>query len=546
MAKLNLRESDFGYKSGGRYYGGLPAEPEYDGPGKRARYWKELHQYFKEKVREYPEYYVIGTSPTVIILRTPDGKETIDLTKFDALADADEAIEMASHYFDESLFESKKKKKTSGITLNTDAGNVEQNIEMFNHMNNPVDSPSTNPCGPMAENISESTTSSKETIDLDYTKLEIEVCTRRGNSSGYYSSSFGNYLPDEDDVTTVKVDHTLTVDKEEVEDFLCGICEAEEISSADLKAHDDDWDEFIHNFVSSNFDDLFVKYNDDILDYWEEDAKKEAQEEHYDTYFESVDKLDDLEHGEEVFMESYDLQESNNTSELNISDYFNMMNNEEIKNNMKISQLNEDYLDSAEFRIQRYEDEIPELFHKIHDGYMSGMVNAKAYAEALHKIYDALEELDNDEFTVGKLVTHVDDSTKTRGIIVKRDGNVATVRVGDKDDYVDVDVSKLQLDEGFDQSVDLDRVAMKVANLLDFNALGENNWIEFDYDDARTLTSGNKNLTFKAIGETKTLRGHMTTRGNKIEIQLRNGSEAMCTTVEGIARFIAGEFDIAL
>lgn len=389
---------------------------------------------------------------------------------------------------------------------------------------------------------------------------------------------------------------------------------------------------------------------------------------------------------------------------------------------MKISQLNEDYLDSAEFRIQRYEDDIPELFHKIHDGYMSGMVNAKAYAEALHKIYDALEELDyedstneslvesknsysyknytifcglhgtdrwyikdgndrfvgsasgysseeeaieyidklistfseeyddnmddlsmfedtrnirltsklfngdnavceeqlvperdnskvymdnsgvmgtigsiysekelkrlwdlnkdsdpsmeyykgdfdawfkdtvsmmsdfddtqceslNDEFTVGKLVTHVDDGTKTRGIIVKRDGNVATVRVGDKDDYIDVDVSKLQLDEGFDQSVDLDRVAMKVANLLDLNALGENNWIEFDYDDARTLTSGNKNLTFKAIGETKTLRGHMTTRGNKIEIQLRNGSEAMCTTVEGIARFIAGEFDIAL
>lgn len=179
MAKLNLRESDFGYKSGDRYYGGLPAEPEYEGPGKRARYWKELIQYFKTKVREYPEYYVIGTSPVAVTLKTPDGKETIDLTKFDALADADEAIEMASHYFDESLFEARKKKK-NGALINPDAGNVEHNIEMFNKMNSPVDGPSNNPIsGPfggdvgggeaMGESLNESTTKSLRYQFLDET-----------------------------------------------------------------------------------------------------------------------------------------------------------------------------------------------------------------------------------------------------------------------------------------------------------------------------------------------------------------------------------------
>ena len=64
------------------------------------------------------------------------------------------------------------------------------------------------------------------------------------------------------------------------------------------------------------------------------------------------------------------------------------------KKEPKYESMNEDYLDSAEYRIQRYEDDIPELFHRVHDGYMNGMVNAKAYADVLAKIYSVLEELD--------------------------------------------------------------------------------------------------------------------------------------------------------
>ena len=142
------------YASGDRYYGGLPAEPAYDGPNvKYPRYWKEVTQYFVDTVPEYPEYYILGKSPFSILLRTPDGKEKIDLRKFDALADAEEAVEMASHYFDPELFEAKKKKKPYD-SINTDAGNVEHNVAMFNKMNSPTESPCTNPVsGPMGGDV---------------------------------------------------------------------------------------------------------------------------------------------------------------------------------------------------------------------------------------------------------------------------------------------------------------------------------------------------------------------------------------------------------
>ena len=53
----------------------------------------------------------------------------------------------------ELLKESKKKKKKPYSSINTNAGNVEYNNAMFNHMNNAAESPSTNPTGPMGESI---------------------------------------------------------------------------------------------------------------------------------------------------------------------------------------------------------------------------------------------------------------------------------------------------------------------------------------------------------------------------------------------------------
>lgn len=275
MAKLHLRESDFGYKSGDRYYGGLPAEPEYDGPPKRARYYKELLQYFKDTVREYPEYYVIGTSPTAITLRTPDGKETIDLTKFDALSTAEEAIEMASHYFDESLFEARKKKK-NGALVNPDAGNVEHNIEMFNKMNSPVDGPSNNPIsGPFggdvcAESLNEAAPK-KETIELEYKNLE-----------------FTQYGPQRDvddwDEWDRCVDWTYEVDKDDLYTFIFESC----IDESDFpEAFEDDFDPNnaehwarFESWLDDNFDAIYSKYEDKILESWEEEAAEQAAQEY--------------------------------------------------------------------------------------------------------------------------------------------------------------------------------------------------------------------------------------------------------------------------
>lgn len=56
--------------------------------------------------------------------------------------------------------------------------------------------------------------------------------------------------------------------------------------------------------------------------------------------------------------------------------------------------LNEAYFDTAEYRIQKYEDDIPELMAGMHDDYMEGKLDAARYSEVLKKVYDALAECD--------------------------------------------------------------------------------------------------------------------------------------------------------
>lgn len=467
------------------------------------------------------------------------------------------------------------------------------------------------------------------------------------------------------------------------------------------------------------------------------------------------------------------------------------------KKEPKYESMNEDYLDSAEFRIQRYEDDIPELFHRVHDGYMNGMVNAKAYADVLAKIYSVLEELDyvdeslkegymdahdgmnhvdtldmmaalkavvkeyghmelvtpivcklhdddhgrrlellNKQMDEGFLVPDqivgditLDASGQSVGILggtggsvqndnkaVQEDTNdevmndldkpvgkeediefvmseyipdslliefvkkieknkylvgvedeVVTVefdpnwseyvytiegkgpyshssyeyisrdvydfvmsqRTGDKydDDFDDLssfnecsDVKRADalygvegredlveavytdtsgimgvagetyttaelrkiwndnhnddpsmvkyngdydkwvsdtlaqmsrnddVDEAFDMSrgPDLGKLSWQVASYLDVDALGEDKWIEFICDDPRDTTGGKKSMRFEAIGEDAHMYGFIRTNGDAVDVQFRNGSEAVCHSPEEIARFIAGEFGISI
>lgn len=141
----DLNESAF--KSGDRYYGGLPAEPDYKGPGKDAKYHKEVTEYFLQLANTHPEYRIKGRSPISIVIETPYGIKNIDLTKFDSCEDGYDAVDAAR----DQLFESKKKNK--GVYLNKDAGNVEHNVGAFNHAMSASESPSTNPCGPMGESV---------------------------------------------------------------------------------------------------------------------------------------------------------------------------------------------------------------------------------------------------------------------------------------------------------------------------------------------------------------------------------------------------------
>lgn len=380
-----------------------------------------------------------------------------------------------------------------------------------------------------------------------------------------------------------------------------------------------------------------------------------------------------------------------------------------------------DKFDSAEFRIQKYEDDIPELFHRIHDCYMNGQVNADSYASALSKIYDVLDNIDceieealgigaglalggaaigagmvgsalldsvqddSDEevlteeetmnetihqYTleyVGKngdtvardyfnnlnkakqfalhLKTVYEDECRSdiRGLCITDEHDVEVwsveIEVCDPeydDDFEDMsmfeDFSSLKttnllytgstqmdeefdddlcedskedsigtaletelkkrhlklnpekitveaaaeyiqmagddysveewiadtlqnypdhiikenLDEGFNRRIDITSVAIDVANLLDVDRLGEENWIEFDRGDARPTMSGEETINVEAIGATGSIRGHMTTKGDQVDIRLQNGSEAICNSAEEIARFVAGEFGIAL
>lgn len=68
--------------------------------------------------------------------------------------------------------------------------------------------------------------------------------------------------------------------------------------------------------------------------------------------------------------------------------------------------LNEAYFDTAEYRIQKYEDDIPELMAGMHDDYMEGKLDAARYAEVLKKVYDALAECDYKHTMSAPVVTN--------------------------------------------------------------------------------------------------------------------------------------------
>lgn len=105
-----------------------------------------------------------------------------------------------------------------------------------------------------------------------------------------------------------------------------------------------------------------------------------------------------------------------------------------------------------------------------------------------------------------------------------------------------------ELSESFNQIIDLDMLASDVANLLDVDVLGEENWIEvFPTSDSRPISNSGYLLPLEITGPKDDLRkATFTSKGNVVDVKFRNGSEAKCYNADEIARFIAGEFGISL
>ena len=298
----------------------------------------------------------------------------------------------------------KHAKKQRGITtLNPDAGNVEYNIGMFNKLSGATEGPSNNPVsGPFGgdvgggeamreavekkapilyvikdshgnilsrpneddnelwdrvssmeargrrglcvvvctpdmlkkEELEECLTEAapkKETIDLEYRKLEF--------------TQYGTQRDADDwDEWDRCVDWTYEVDKDDLYTFIFESC----IDETDFpEAFEDEFDPNnpehwarFESWLDDNFDAIYTKYEEKILENWEEDAREEAEEEYDPDDYVDWDSMpgghdddrywEDLNEGEDVFMEkySYGLNEEYKR-EPKMIDYFEQMNSEE-------------------------------------------------------------------------------------------------------------------------------------------------------------------------------------------------------------------------
>lgn len=199
----------------------------------------------------------------------------------------------------------KHRKRQNGLpitSLNTDAGNVEHNIKMFNMMqpsevvsadasNGNTPGNSSGCCEELNNKcVKEELSMPEQMITLHYENLPIEVITRSGNPSGHYSYSYGNWLPDDDITKEIFVDWDYSVDPIDVVEYLQDKPEIMTVLNLDYDVPDD----VLQKKMDDNFDYLLKKYKDDIKDHFYDRAVEDAQENYtyedddYSYYEESV------------------------------------------------------------------------------------------------------------------------------------------------------------------------------------------------------------------------------------------------------------------
>lgn len=121
-------------------------------------------------------------------------------------------------------------------------------------------------------------------VVLHYDDLVIDHVVSRGNSTGYYDSSIGGYSPDDDVVEQKTIEYDYEVSREKVKSVLWDDILSISDELAD-ELDDNSSSEDIENFLENNFDKFFEKYEAEILAAFEEDARKQAEQEDADNRF---------------------------------------------------------------------------------------------------------------------------------------------------------------------------------------------------------------------------------------------------------------------
>lgn len=175
------------------------------------------------------------------------------------------------------------RKKQRGLPalsrLNTNAGNVEHNIEMFNMMQ---------PDGSITVDSSNGNVSSNDGacceamssdyrldyVTLEYANIPVEHQIKLGNPMGYYDSYYGMWLPDDGESEELYIDWSYEVPKQEIIDYL-----AEKEETLEYLNVDEDIDsDRLNQLIDAHFDELFVALEDDIYKHFYDRAVANARE----------------------------------------------------------------------------------------------------------------------------------------------------------------------------------------------------------------------------------------------------------------------------
>ena len=120
------------------------------------------------------------------------------------------------------------------------------------------------------QTVTESVKSNQETDIIYYGDLPVEINV--GNPSGYYSNSFGNWLPD-DRYETRYIDWEYELPKEDIIEALGDFLSEEKDEQLKNLSDDEFW-----NYVEQHYDELFEKYETRLKDKFYEDAIEDAVE----------------------------------------------------------------------------------------------------------------------------------------------------------------------------------------------------------------------------------------------------------------------------